>query len=214
MEITDFFKAARRRLWLIILVPLVGGAAVAGLLLSQPPTYVATAIVDPAALVGSLDSQYTGAQGVNQFVSAFQATASGPIVRRGTMAKAGVTSTELTDNLTVTQRGSSASVAVAFTSEDKAAVVPAVEAVTTLTLDALFSSQVDLAESRVSAANEAVTTADSAIAAFTAKNRMADPQKAYEAQLSRVNSMIQQQASLRASGNPVSAAAMGSSIST
>ncbi len=43
---------------------------------------------------------------------------------------------------------------------------------------------------------------------------MADPQKAYEAQLARVNSLMQQQASLKAAGNSVGAAAMSSPIAT
>ncbi len=43
---------------------------------------------------------------------------------------------------------------------------------------------------------------------------MADPQKAYEAQLNRVNALIQQQASMRAGGNAVAAAAMSAPIAS
>jgi Chain length determinant protein len=212
MEIVDFLRAARRRLWLIILLPLISAGAAAAVLLVQPTTYIATATVDPAALVGSIDSQYTGAQGVNQFVSAFQATASGPVVRRSVEGMTGVSATALNNGLTVVQRGTSASVAVNYTSDKKDTVSDVVEATTTLTLKALFSTQVELAKTRDEDARAALTEASAAIGAFTAKNKMADPQKAYEATLSRVNSMVQQQASLRAGGNAVAAAAMASTI--
>jgi hypothetical protein len=214
VEIIDFLKAARRRLALVILLPLISMGATAGLLLAQAPTYTATAVVDPPALVGSLDSQYTGAQGVNQFVSAFEATASGPVVRRMVSTETGVGTGTLNDGLVVAQRLTSASLAVTYTSTRKDTVVPVLNATTTTTLRVLFESQVQSAQERVDAAKKAVDEAGTAIGAFTAKYSMADPQKAYEAQLSRVNSLVQQQASLTAAGNSVGAAAMGSPIAS
>ena len=214
MEIIDFLRAARRRLALIILVPAISISAAAGLLLQQHPTYTATAVVDPPALVGGLDSQYTGAQGVNQFVSAFEATASGPLVERLVAAETKVSPTKLSDGLLVTQRGTSSSLSVVYTTDAKNTVVPVLNAVTSETLRALFDSQVRSAQENVDNAKKALTEASGAVGAFTAKNGMADPQKAYEAQLSRVNSLVQQQASLTAGGNSVGAAAMGSPIAT
>ena len=214
MEIIDFLRAARRRLALVILLPLLSMAATAGLLLLQPPEYTGTAIVDPPALVGGLDAQYTGSQGVNQFVAAFQATASGPLVRRAVAADAKVTPTVLNDGLVVSQRGTSPSLSVVFTGPRKDAVVPVLNGVTTLTLRTLFESQVQSAQARVEAARKGVDDATTAIGEFTAEHAMADPQKAYEAQLARVNSLVQQQASMRAAGNAVGAAAMATSIAT
>jgi hypothetical protein len=214
VEIIDFLRAARRQLTLVILLPLLSMAATAGLLLLQPADYTATAVVDPPALVGGLDSQYTGAQGVNQFVSAFQATASGPLVRRAVAAETKVTPGALNNGLVVAQRGTSASLSVDYTSPRKDTVVPVLNGVTTLTLRTLFESQVQTAQARVDTAKTAVDEATAAIGEFTAQHAMADPQKAYEAQLARVNSLVQQQASLRAAGNAVGAAAMASPIAT
>ena len=120
MEIVDYLRAARRRLSLIILIPLLSAGAAAALLYAQPTMYMATATVDPPALVGGPTAQYTGAQGVIQFVAAFQATASGPMVRTAISEQTGVSTTALGDRLVVTQRGGSPSVAVTFTSSDKA----------------------------------------------------------------------------------------------
>ena len=214
MEIIDYLKAARRRLALVILLPLISMAATAGLLLAQAPTYTGTAVVDPPALVGSLDSQYTGAQGVNQFVSAFEATSSGPVVRQMVSTETGVDTAVLNDGLVVSQRLASASLAVTYTSAKKDTVVPVLNGVTTATLRNLFESQVQSAQARVDAAKKAVDDASAAVGAFTAKYALADPQKAYEAQLSRVNSLVQQQASFTAAGNSVGAAAMGSPIAS
>jgi hypothetical protein len=214
MEIVDYLRAARRRLSLIILIPLLSAGAAAALLYAQPTMYMATATVDPPALVGGPTAQYTGAQGVIQFVAAFQATASGPMVRTAISEQTGVSTTALGDRLVVTQRGGSPSVAVTFTSSDKALVGPVVEAASSVTLKAMFDSQVASARARLDEAKAAVAKTNEAVGAFTSQQKMADPQKAYEAQLSRVNGLVQQQASMRATGNAVGAAAMSSPIAS
>ncbi|MDF2146899.1 Wzz/FepE/Etk N-terminal domain-containing protein [Knoellia sp. p5-6-4] len=214
MEIVDYLRAARRRIALIILIPLVAAGSAAALLFLQKPDYISTATVDPPALVGSPTSQYTGSQGVIQFVAAFQATATGPVVRQKVSDQTGVDPTKLLENLLVTQRGGSASVAVTYTSPVKAEVEKVVEATSTETLRAMFSSQVTTAQSRLDDAEATLKSASEAVGAFTAKNRMADPQKAYEAQLNRVNTLAQQQATMRAAGNAVGAAALSAPIAS
>ena len=214
MEIVDYLRAARRRLALIILIPLVAAGGAAALLFLQPPMYVATATVDPPALVGGPTSQYTGAQGVIQFVAAFQATASGPVVRQQISEQTKVPTADLGDRLLVTQRGGSPSVAVTYTSTKKADVDKVVEAASTLTLRTMFTSQVASAQARLDEAQANLKSANEAVGAFTAQHKMADPQKAYEAQLNRVNGLTQQQASMRAAGNAVGAAAMSSTIAS
>ena len=214
MEIVDYLRAARRRLWLIILLPVLSAMAAASVILVQPTMYMATATVDPPALVGGPTAQYTGAQGVTQFVAAFQATAGGPLVRNAVAAQNKVSTADLTDQLVVAQRGGSPSVTVTFTSKDKTKAVPVVQAVSALTLKAMFSTQVESAQARLDQATADVAKASDAVGAFTAEIKMADPQKAYEAQLNRVNALIQQQASMRAGGNAVAAAAMSAPIAS
>src|SRR5688500_1421159 len=141
MEIVDYLKAARRRAWLLILIPLLSAGAAAGLVLSQPQGYTSTATVDPPALVGGTTSQYTGAQGVIQFVAAFQATATGPAVRQKVMDETKVSLTALTDQLTVVQRGGSSSINITFTTTDRDEAKPVVESVSKHTLQAMFASQ-------------------------------------------------------------------------
>ena len=140
MEIVDYLRAARRRLALIHSDPAGRGREAAALLFLQPQMYVATATVDPPALVGGPHlPQYTGAQGVIQFVAAFQATASGPVVRQQISEQTKVPAADLGDRLLVTQRGGSPSVAVTYTSTEKADVDKVVEAASTLTLRTMFT---------------------------------------------------------------------------
>ena len=212
MGVLGFFRAARPLLALVIVLPLLAMSATVGLLLPQPVEYTATAVVDPSALVGGLDTQYAGAQGVTQFVSAFEATASGPVVRSAVVARTKVSPDDLAAGLVVTQRGTSASLAVEYTGMDEDTVVPILEGVTVQTLHTLFESQVQTAQAAVDRAKRAVAAATAAISQFTAKNAVADPQNAYEAQLARVDSLVQQQAFARAAGNAVGAAAMATSI--
>lgn len=163
MEIVDYLRAARRRLWLIILLPVLSAMAAASVILVQPTMYVATATVDPPALVGGPTAQYTGAQGVTQFVAAFQATAGGPLVRNAVAAQNKVSTSDLTDQLVVAQRGGSPSVTVTFTSKDKTKVVPVVQAVSALTLKAMFSTQVESAQARLDQATADVGKASDAV---------------------------------------------------
>jgi len=214
MEITDFLKAARSRVWLIIGLPLVGAAFSVGVLLAQPVQYSATATVDPSTLVGAASSQYTGAQAVDQFVATFQATASGPKVRNAVATDTGTQPAAVTQGLDVTQRGGSASVLVTYTTTDRAKAEPVVKSATAHTLTAMFSSQVVMAQSQVASARKVLDEANATVEEFVTTNKMADPQKAYEAQLNRVNALVQQQAVLRANGNAVGAAALSASVTS
>ena len=57
MEITDYLSVIRRRLWILLLVPLVAGGVVAALVLRNPPMFGATASVAAPAVVGGVNGQ-------------------------------------------------------------------------------------------------------------------------------------------------------------
>lgn len=212
MEITDYLAVARRRWLLLVGVPLLAGAIAAAVLLTAPPTYTATATVNAPALVGGANGQYTGSQAVTQFVSAFESTAvSGP-VDRNVFASTKVGAGALTDNLTVAQVGGSSAVTVTYVSPTKGQAVPVVKSVASATLGQMFDSQVTLAQSRADAALKQVSQANAAITAWGAKNGMVDPNRVYQSQLERLNSLQQSQASFKAQGNAAAASALSGSI--
>lgn len=213
MEIIDYLRVARRRLWVLILVPLLAGGITAAIILHQPTQYTATATVAPPALVGgSAGNQYTGSQAVSQYVSAFQSTAVGPAVRQAVVATTKTPASKFADGLDVAQVGASSTMTVTFTSPDKTVVEPVVKGISDETLAILFGSQVQLAKAQVSSAQQGVTSANAAIAEWSKKNHMADPQRSYQSQLYMVNSLLQQQATQRAAGKPLAVAALSGSL--
>ena len=79
MEIKDYLRILGRRIRILILVPLLALAAVAGYTLVQPKQYQAVATVAAPALVGGATAnQYSGANGLKAFVGNFTAAVTSP----------------------------------------------------------------------------------------------------------------------------------------
>src|SRR5688500_12749112 len=79
MELYDYLVAIRRRLWILLAVPLLAGGVVAALVLNGPAMYRATATVAAPALVGgSSANQYSGPSGFNAFVANLTAAVTSP----------------------------------------------------------------------------------------------------------------------------------------
>lgn len=212
MEIKDFLT--KRNLLILIGVPVLAGLIASSVVFLSPTKYSATATVNPLALVGGADGQYTGSQAVNQFVSAFQATASSAPVDQRVYADAKVKPGAITDGLMVAQVGGSSAVTVSFESVTKGQPTAAVTAVADETLKQMFSSQVELSQQSAKGAQQQVSDANNAIKAWGEKNGVVDPQQAYQSQLDRLNSLLQQQASLKAQGNSAGASALSGTISS
>src|SRR2546423_10092667 len=82
MEIKDHLALIRRRLWIIILVPLLAAGATVGLVLQQPQTYSATATVAVPGVIGGQDGQFSGATGHKAFLANLVAGGPPPGVAR------------------------------------------------------------------------------------------------------------------------------------
>jgi capsular polysaccharide biosynthesis protein len=215
VEIIDFLHVARRRIAVLVAVPLLAAAAAAALVLLAPVSYTATTTVWAPALVGgAAGNQYTGSQAVSQFASAFQATATSPAVRQTVSDRTGVDRNEIASNLTVAQVGASSSMTLTYTDTTDKYVAPVLSELTKETLRTMFGSQVSLAETQVTAAKADVQAANAAIAAWEQKANMVDPQQVYQARIDQINSLLQQQSTLRANGSTTAAAAVGASITS
>lgn len=211
MEILDYLRAARRRLWLIIAVPLVAMAVAGGLVMLKPTTYSADATVEGPVFVGAT-SRFAGSQGSNVYVSTFQSTATSPGLLAGVAEATGTSTKALNDGLVVARVGASTSMQVSYTARSRDQVEPVLREVTSQALTRIFTSQVDASLARVEVAQEAVATANEAIAEFGTRTGVADPERSYEAQLNQVNALVQQEANLRANGNTLGAAALAGTI--
>jgi capsular polysaccharide biosynthesis protein len=215
VEIVDYLRIARRRIWVLVGIPLVAALAASVLVILSPHEYTARATVAAPALVGgSPGNQYTGSQAVNQFVSAFQSTATGPQVRQAVSAQLGVSSGSITSGLSVTQIGASSNMALAYTSSKRKDIVPVLTAITKETLTELFQSQVDLANQQIADARSDISKANAAILAWEQKNKVINPPQAYQAAVDRLSSLQQQQALQIANGKPSGSAALASQIAS
>ena len=215
MEIADYLRVARRRLWVLLGVPLLAAAVTAYLVMAAPTKYTATSTVSAPALVGgSTSNQYTGAQAVNQFVAQFQATAHTPAVLDAVAAQTKVSRADITDGMTVEQVGASSVMQLGFTSANKAVVKPVLESLSKQTLQTLFATQVQLTQGQVVAANDQLKTANAAIVNWEKTHGMVDPARVYQATLDRLNSLTQQWAVQSANGSAVGAAALNGAIAS
>jgi len=215
MEIIEYLRIARSRKWVLLGVPILAAAATSGIILGAPTTYSATATISPAALVGgAAGNQYNGSQAVSQYVAAFQATASGPAVRHAVSSATNIPTSEIADGTNVQQVGASSAMTITYTDTKAKNVNAALTALTHETLNAMFGSQVDLAQGQVDTATAEITSSEDAILAWEQKSGMVDPDRMYQSKIDQINSMTAQQLTLSANGNKAGAAAAAATLAT
>jgi hypothetical protein len=206
VEIVDYLRAARRRWWIVLGVPLLAVAAAVAVGFAGPQRYTSTAYVAAPAL------PLTGAQAVNQFVAGFTAAVTAPVVIDGVVKETGVPADTLRDGLVVEQVGASSQLTVTYTAAKRDTVAPVLRATTKRALAFLFSSQVTIAGGQVDAASADVTEATKAITAWETTNRVSQPDKLYQATLNEMASLRQQLLSMEAVGNATGARAAQSAL--
>jgi hypothetical protein len=215
VEIVDYLRIARRRVWVLLGIPLAAAIVTTLLVVLAPAQYSATATVSAPALIGgSTTAQYGGTQGVSQFVAAFQSTAQGPMVRQQVSDETKVASGKISNGITVAQVGASASMQVTYTSTKRSEIVPVLTAVTTRTLTQLFGSQVTLAQQQIKDATTDVTTANNAIVSWETKNGVVDPDQTFSSRQQQINSLESTQASLIANGKTSGSATIAAQIAS
>ncbi|HET8600137.1 MAG TPA: Wzz/FepE/Etk N-terminal domain-containing protein [Segeticoccus sp.] len=215
MDLIDYLRAARRRIWVLIGVPVIAAGVTVYLILGAPTQYTASSSISAPALVGgSTSNQYSGSQAVNQYVAQFQATAQSPAVLTETARATGVSRAVIANGLLITQMGASSVMDLTFTSTDHDAPAAVLRTLTTQTLSTLFDTQVSLAQNRVDSAKAALSAANSAIGDWRTKHGMVDPTRMYQDQLNNLNSLKQVQAQRLSSGDSAGAAALGGAIAT
>jgi len=207
MEIIDYLRIIRKRIALLLIIPIVAAALAAAYVLHSPQMYSATATVSTGALVGGT-SDFTGPQATNQFVAAFSATALNPAVINEVSKKTGVGPAILRDGLTVAQSGASSDMTVQYQSAKKTSVQTVLNAEVSSTLVAMFQPRFESATKQRDTAQNAVSAANAAVAAYAKKVGIADPPQAYQSTLNQVASLEGQRATMMATGNTVGAQAL------
>ena len=160
MEIGDYLRVIRRRLWILVLVPVLAAGVVGAVLLRQPPKYRAVATVAAPALVGgAADNQYSGAGGVRVFVANFSAALTAPQVVSKVAEETRVSEQSIRDNLSATPIQESSLIEVTYVGSDRAGSATVAQAASRETIRFLFQSQVDLARRSVNTAEKGVSDA-------------------------------------------------------
>ena len=216
MEIDSYFGAIRRRLWILILVPLLAAGAVIAWELLQPPQYQATATVAAPAVVGGSGSptnQYSGANAPRAFVADFSGAITSPLIVNQVAEKTGAAPNAVADGLAVSQIGDSSLVQVTYTTTKRDRAVPVLNEAASATIRFLFQTQVTLAQKMVSEARKAVDKVNGELGAFYRKTGQVLPDEAYRIRAQQVADLQREQASARSRGEYAQATALESAIS-
>jgi capsular polysaccharide biosynthesis protein len=215
VEIVDYLRIARRRLRILIAVPLLAGLITAAAVMLAPRMYTATAVVAaPAAVGGAPTNQYTGSQAVTQFVGAFQGAADSPAVARRVAEKTGEKLRELDQNLTVLPVGTSAIMRVTYRSADRGIVDDVANVAATETLRYLFGSQAELAKRELDLARADLDAINKQMQGIFKDAGTVDPVTLYTQKLQEISTLRVRQSEFRALGQLSAAASIESTIST
>lgn len=214
MEIDSYLGAIRRRLWILVLVPLLAAGTVIAWELLRPPSYQATATVAAPAVVGGPNTnQYSGTNAPRAFVADFSGALTSPLIVNQVAAKTGAAADAIKDNLTVSQIGDSSLVEVTYSTPERNQAVPVLNEATGATIRFLFQTQVTLAQKLVDEARKGVDKVNDELGAFYRKTGQVLPDEAYRIGAQQVADLQREQASARSRGEYSQASALESAIS-
>lgn len=213
MEVNSYLSVIRRRLWILIVVPLLAVGGVFAWQLRQPAEYQATAtIAAPTAVGGTSTSQYTGTNAPRAFVADFSAAVTSPMIVRQVADKTGATPAAVKDGLSVSQLGESSLIQLTYSTPKKAQAVPVVNEAASATIRFLFQTQVTLASKTAGEARKAVDKANAALSQFYRKTGQVLPDEAYRIKAQQVSDLQKEQALAQAGGELTSASGLESAI--
>jgi capsular polysaccharide biosynthesis protein len=213
VETANYLSIIRRRLWILLVVPLLAVGAVVAWELRQPPRYSATATVAaPAAVGGPSTNQYSGVNAPRAFVADFSGAVTSPLIVNQVADKTGAAPAAIKDGLEASQIGTSSLVQLTYTGPRRDQVTPVVNEAAAATIRFLFQTQVTLAQKTVGEARKAVDRANAALASFYKKTGQVLPDEAYRIAAQQVADLQREQASARAGGETTKAASLQSAI--
>jgi len=214
MEIKEHLALIRRRLWILVLVPLLAGGATAGLVMHQAVTYHATATVAVPGVVGGLDGQFAGSTGNKAFTGNFTAVVTSRAITNAVGAELKIPSDTILAGTTTAAIGTSSIVTVTYQTVRKADAERVVTALATKSLSFMFDPRQTIAaaakaQQTVDQANQAVGAAQAAIDAFVAETKLADPTQDYQVKAQQISALEQQAVEAGARGETDAATRIG-----
>ncbi|MGH9123787.1 MAG: Wzz/FepE/Etk N-terminal domain-containing protein [Acidimicrobiales bacterium] len=206
MELNDYLDAAKRRWWILVLVPLAALVVVAGLQLVKPPQFTATATVAAPALVGGASSnQYTGSAGPKTFVANFQAVLTSPVIIAKVSSDLKVPKKRISAGLSSSEVGLSSVLLVTYTGSKKVDVGPVANDAARQALLYLFQSQVTVAKQPLTAAQQQLANVNNQLADFAKASGTPVPDRDYQVLATEISQLQQTQDQAQASNNTIEA---------
>lgn len=213
MEITDYFGVIWRRLWILVLVPLLAAGGAAYWLLRQPAQYQATATVAaPTVLSSSNASQYNGANAPRQFVADFGAAITSPLIVNKVAGETGAPAAEIKDGTASAPIGDSSLVQATYKTTKREQAVPVAQAAASDTVRFLFQTQVTLARTTVKEGQKAFDDANAALSNFYKQTGQVLTDDTYRIKAQQISDLQKEQALAQAAGETTTAATLGNTI--
>ena len=173
MEIADLVRAVRRRLWLLMILPLVAGGIAFARLANDPESYRASATV---AVPSAIERQ---AGAVGQYVANFRETLRSDDVVSPVARETGVRARALERRLQATRVGTTTTIRVSFTGSNAAAVERVVVQAAEATVARLAAPALGASSAVVATAEERYEQARDDLEAFTAETGFVLPEDLY-----------------------------------
>jgi capsular polysaccharide biosynthesis protein len=143
MEIADYIKMIRKRVWVVLLIPMLAAFLMTAIIFSRPTEYSATATVAAPWLVSNAPGDtYATANGAQQFVADFTAAISIAPVVDAVADATGASPDSITQNVTTTPIGESTLIEVRYVGANRGEAEPVARAVALVTLRFLFRPSV------------------------------------------------------------------------
>lgn len=199
MEILDYLRAKGRLLAVLVLMPVLAGAAAYTLLAGEPERYRGEVRVTvPSALA-------SGVSAVGLYIANFsEAITSGPVVDRA-VAETGVPADQVRDGLEVSQVGQANLLAVQFVGEDRGAVSDVARVAAQATLEMLATERVEYERGGLAVAEDQYQRARGEVDAFIAQTGLVFPADDYRAASDRLRELEEQLAEAEALGYQLTA---------
>ena len=184
MEIRDYVRLMGRRLWILVLLPLIAGGLAFTLVSSEPQRFRTVATVGSADLL-------PGRNESEQYVADFYAAVTIPAIVDKVAESTGVSGQRIRTGIRTVRLGTSSLIQVSFetTQRDPAKSAAVVEQLSREALAFLFQSPVEFAQNRRNEAKKAVEEINSAMDAFLAEVGVSLPDEEYRITQSLVSQL-------------------------
>jgi capsular polysaccharide biosynthesis protein len=196
VEISSYLSVIRRRLWILLLVPLLAAGGVAAWMLRQGPQYQATATVAAPTVLGtSTVSPYLGGGGSKAFVADFRAAITSPLIVTKVAEETGAKPADIKNGLVAGPIGDSSLVQVTYRTHNDTQAASVAQSAASHTIRFLFQSQVTLAGKTVAEAQKAIDKVNGELSGFYRKTGQVLPEEAYRIKAQQVSDLEREQAS-------------------